>query len=548
MTGICKNCGKEFILTPSQEKRIKINGYCFCSKSCASKYNSKFKNPSTWIKKDSSGKFINKNTEQHIGICNNCGKEFKLSKHQYNRMINNLPIYCCKSCSAKISNRTRNDNWKQTRKNTNKLKYNNENYVNKDKISKSINKLYQERDDYGFSSETFKNKMIEKYNVDNISKSEWLKQYNIKTYGTQYYFQSEDYKNKTRNTNINKYGCLYHMQNKDQVDKYRQTVKERYGVDWITDVPEVMNKIKQGLKNTYTNQNNNLDTNRYVSKINKHIGQILKDNNIEFQYEYFIQPCWYDIKVGNTLLEIDPTITHNIVFNPFGKSINSTYHRSKTLLAEKNNFNCIHIFDWDNIDKIIYLITPHKKLYARKCNIMLVNTLNTNSFLNTYHIQGTCKGQIINLGLYDGNELVQLMTFGKPRYNKNYEWELLRLCSKYTIIGGAEKLFKYFINTYDPKSIISYCDRSKFRGTVYGILGFTLKTESKGSLHWFNIDTHRHITNNLLLQRGYSQLHNDNNYTQYSKGDNNEQLMLENNYLPVYDCGQSTYIWLRDTT
>jgi len=96
------------------------------------------------------------------------------------------------------------------------------------------------------------------------------------------------------------------------------------------------------------------------------------------------------------------------------------------------------------------------------------------------------------------------MTFGKPRYNRKYEYELLRYCSSYTVIGGAEKLFSYFLNTYTPKSIISYCDLSKFTGRVYNRLGFILKNNKiVPSKHWYNLVTKRHITDNLLRQRGF---------------------------------------------
>ena len=146
------------------------------------------------------------------------------------------------------------------------------------------------------------------------------------------------------------------------------------------------------------------------------------------------------------------------------------------------------------------------------------------------------------LGLYYNNELVELMTFGKPRYNKNYEWELLRLCSHkdYKIIGGAEKLFIYFIRNYSPKSIISYCDYSKFSGDVYNRLGFKKMKNSTPSKHWYN--GKQHITDNLLRHRGYDQLFN----THYGKGTSNEQLMLENGFVEIYDCGQMTFIWSSD--
>ena len=131
------------------------------------------------------------------------------------------------------------------------------------------------------------------------------------------------------------------------------------------------------------------------------------------------------------------------------------------------------------------------------------------------------------------------MTFGKPRYNKNYEWELLRLCSHkdFKVVGGAEKLFKHFLEMQSPNSIISYCDYSKFSGEVYNRLGFKQKGNPKPSKHWSRGE--EHITDNLLRQRGYDQLFNAN----YGKGTSNEQLMLENGWLPIYDCGQLVFIW-----
>ena len=131
------------------------------------------------------------------------------------------------------------------------------------------------------------------------------------------------------------------------------------------------------------------------------------------------------------------------------------------------------------------------------------------------------------------------MTFGEPRYNKKYNYELLRLCTKsnYKVIGGASRLFKYFIKVYQPKSIISYCDNSKFDGSIYKFLGFELKDFGGPSKHWFNGE--RHITDNLLRQRGFDQLFNMN----YGKGTSNEELMKEYGFVEIYDSGQSTYIW-----
>ena len=142
------------------------------------------------------------------------------------------------------------------------------------------------------------------------------------------------------------------------------------------------------------------------------------------------------------------------------------------------------------------------------------------------------------------NELIQVMTFGKPRYNKNYQYELLRLCTKfkYKVVGGSKKLFNYFIKTYIPKSIISYCDNSKFIGNVYNELGFKLKSYGVPTRHWYNIRKQIHITDNLLRQRGFDQLFG-NIFGVYGKGTSNEQLMLENHFIEIYDSGQSVYVY-----
>lgn len=134
------------------------------------------------------------------------------------------------------------------------------------------------------------------------------------------------------------------------------------------------------------------------------------------------------------------------------------------------------------------------------------------------------------------------MTFGKPRYNKNFNWELLRLCSHkdYIIIGGSNKLFGYFLKNNDG-SIISYCDNSKFNGDVYLKLGFSLRDFGKPKKHWYNISKNIHITDNLLLQLGFDKLFK----TNYGKGTSNEMLMIEHGFLYVYDCGQSSYEYKR---
>jgi hypothetical protein len=84
--------------------------------------------------------------------------------------------------------------------------------------------------------------------------------------------------------------------------------------------------------------------------------------------------------------------------------------------------------------------------------------------------------------LYE-DELVSLMTFdhyeGRNKMN-NDEWNINRFCNKkyYNVIGGASKLFKYFIKNYEVKRVISYSDSDWSLGGLYETLGFVKINES----------------------------------------------------------------------
>lgn len=331
---------------------------------------------------------------------------------------------------------------------------------------------------------------------------------------------------KLRDSTFTRYGVPFAMQNEDVKKRQSDAVQEKYGVPWacLTD-------------NCLSSQGHT------VSKLNRKLNSLLKDISISTKLEHRINDKSFDISLvdRNILIEIDPTYTHNSFGNHWNENgLDPNYHVSKTELAEKHSYQCIHVFDWDDWDRIAAIVNLNKRrYYARKLEIREVSKQTANAFLTLNHLQGKCNGNKVNLGLYSGNDLIQVMTFGKPRYNKNYEWELLRLCSREDslVVGGAERLFKHFVVNYSPQSIISYCDRAKFSGEVYRRLGMSLKSTTQPGKVWSR--GNEKVTDNLLRQRGYDQLFNAN----YGKGTSNDQLMLEHGWLPVYDCGQLVYEW-----
>ena len=82
----------------------------------------------------------------------------------------------------------------------------------------------------------------------------------------------------------------------------------------------------------------------------------------------------------------------------------------------------------------------------------------------------------VSVGLYCNDELISLMTFGKCRFDKKHEWELLRFCNKLGchVPGAASKLLKFFEKEYSPKLLVTYAVRRWSQGKLYEALGFKL--------------------------------------------------------------------------
>lgn len=395
---------------------------------------------------------------------------------------------------------------------------------------------------------------LEKYGYENVSQvpevQEKRKQTCLDKWGVEWAFQADTVKQHIKESNLQIYGCENPSQNEGIKEKKRETLMENYGVDVPLRSDVVMQKTintnieKYGVPFVCMSGKNSNTVNSFP---NENFAKLLCENHLGFEREFPIVRYSYDFKVGNALIEINPYATHNSLWTPFGgmSGKDKNYHQNKSRKAAEAGYHCIHIFDWDDPNKIIKeLLLPKERIYARDTTVCGITKQEAKEFLNEHHLQGYCNGQSVLLGLRDKcGELVSLMTFGKPRYNKNYQYELIRYCQSKNVIGGAEKLFKYFLKTYNPESIISYCDMSKFSGNVYLKLGFTLKDRGKPSCHWYSDNSSeklQHITDNLLRQRGYDILFGAN----FGKGTSNEELIIDRGYVPIYDSGQNTYIYI----
>ena len=271
----------------------------------------------------------------------------------------------------------------------------------------------------------------------------------------------------------------------------------------------------------------------YEEEINKIFPNMFIMNNRKELYPYEIDLYNEDKKIG---IEFNGNYWHS------NKIKNKLYHQNKSLLAESKGIFLYHIFEYEwinNKERIInqlnnLLNNNKEKIYARCCEIKEVDNKEKSQFLELNHMQGNDVSSI-KIGLYYNDELVSLMTFVKPRFNKNYQYELSRFCSKAgcNVIGGASKLWKYFITNYKPESVISYSNIAHTKGNLYGMLGFKLHNISKPNYVWckdLDVLSRYQCQKHKLLEQGYI-------------GDSEVDIMHNRGYHRIYDCGNKVWVW-----
>ena len=295
--------------------------------------------------------------------------------------------------------------------------------------------------------------------------------------------------------------------------------------------------------NTYCNQhiNSHHTSSKEIELLNfikiyynKVISNFKLPNNLEI--DIYIP----ELKIG---FEFNGLYWHSDVFKT------KEYHYNKWMKCNENGIQLITIWedDWENKKNLVKSIISNKiyvnknKIYARKTKIKEVTYIESKIFLDNNHIQGNCSSKN-RLGLYYEDQLVSLMTFGKKRkilgsIHIDNDFELLRFCNKQntSVVGGASKLFKHFLNIYNPHTIISYANLDISNGKLYKILGFNNKGHT-GLNYWWVKDKRFHRSNFMkykLVKDGA-----DPNKTE-------NEIMNERGYNKIYGNGNLLFVWER---
>jgi hypothetical protein len=421
---------------------------------------------------------------------------------------------------------------------------------------------------------------IERYGVDNYSKTkEYVdksKSTYISKYGVDSYTKTKEYVDKSKETYLKNWGVDHYVKTKEFKEKFKEKSLQKWGTSHIFQSDQYRIEKFEISKNEfyikYLGKSQNLfncdcnENHTFEISTDDFFGRKKSNNKLcticypiseqssikENMLLEFINSI-YDgeiIKGWRNKYEIDIYLPElNLGFEMNGlywhseKFKEKNYHIEKTNHFRNLNIRIIHIWEDDWVYKteiiksqILNIInkTPNR-IFARECVVKELNTKEITNFLNENHIQSKVKS-ILKLGLYKDDILVSVMSFdhfeGRKRMKDN-EWNLNRFCNlkNTNVIGGASKLFKFFIKNYTVNKVISYADLDWSEGKLYYKLGFNLVNTTKPD--------YKYIINGRRTHK--SNFRKSNLKTELTES----EYMRNKEIYKVYDCGKLKFEFIK---
>lgn len=456
-------------------------------------------------------------------ICDYCGNDFKRTKSNIERSYKHLKKDSCdkKDCIQKKKKEIFN------------FKYGCDNPFQSNEIKQKII-----------------NKNIEKYGVSNPAQNEDIKKKQQTTcfnkYGVENPFQSEIIKDKIKKQNIELYGVGNSFQRKEVQEKQKQTLKKKYKVDHYSKTNEYRVKV---INTNIEKYGTTFPAHKY-GKTQNEIKDWLNSFGFKFSSNYDILEnkeidlLDKDLKIG---IEYCGLYWHNEC-SPEPRDHN--YHLNKYIKCLKKNIQLITIFEdeWkfrqdqckSHIKSIIGI--KSKRIFARKCEIKEVSKLDSKSFFNSHHIQGSNKLGMIFYGLFFEDALCAIMSLGRhSRQTDASKKEIIldRLCFKdgIQVVGGASRLFSRcseWAKNNGYKKIISFSDNRWSLGKVYEKMGFILEKEYKPDYSYVNVDSPRKRISKQSQKKRATDCPQE--LTEHSWA-------LQRGLARIYDCGKKRWVF-----
>lgn len=388
---------------------------------------------------------------------------------------------------------------------------------------------------------------------------------------------------KIQQTNLAKYGSVSPFGSTEVQQRSKVSVKERYGVENVSQDPKINEKRKNTLFNNRNAHANSIEqitqmiaqgyTQTQIGeelgitqpRVSSLLAQLdlttikVAGSVIQREVVAYLTPMCDDIHQNDrsliTPLELDIVIpSQRLAIEVNGTYYHSElagkhkrYHLDKTNQCKNIELNLIHISDHDWLYKKDIVksrlcnalgIRADHRYYARQCIVTPISCATANEFINQHHIGGS-RNASINLGLFHNGILLSVMTFSRhPRY----QYEMVRFCSNSTtnVIGGAGKIFSYFIKHHTPSSVITFADLRWGEGNSYRHLNFTFDGFTSPNYWYFlrNGNTTKTMSRLRFQKHKLCEV-----LPQFDPSLTEWENMQNNGFDRIWDCGNARWIW-----
>jgi very-short-patch-repair endonuclease len=276
-------------------------------------------------------------------------------------------------------------------------------------------------------------------------------------------------------------------------------------------------------------------TNR-ISRGQSELADFIRSLGIEVRTEHKVGELAYDIAIESKrlLIEYNGLKWHS---GHSGRRRDKVKHDN----ASAHGWDMVMLFEdeWMRHKEKVEALIKNKLGLLRptairpaKCEVRLVRAGKADEFYETFHYIGAAKAPINYVAFHDGRA-VAAVSFKRPTRQSSHPWELVRMASDpaFRVHGIWHKMFRQFVRSQRPSSVVSFSDNRLFGGGIYVHLGFVKDGEISADYYWCKNQRRWHKSG--LRKKPEER----------DSGLTEAELRTKQGYYRVWDLGKKRWVW-----